>query len=791
MLLIAPQTTEFATKVAVLGALTLVCAARPLVELIRSSTAAPRIRRLLPEARLAVGALALTGAVGFVAVLVLAGVPARPSATAARAPVVNAGALPEVTVAPSQGVASRIDPAAVQQIARDLVADLRIEVEALKRRDPARAAAGAGGARLQALWQQIRAATDRAIVVSVTDVERIRVGLEVGDGQGPPLVVAELAGTEQLVTYSGSPPKEESRSDAARLERTLELGLSGGRYLIVGARGPTAGGDTRARAGASGLAGMRLEDVAEEVGLDFRHGAFRYQVSADPVAMMGGGVCWLDYDGDGWLDLFAVNSYSELDLGRWETHGGLPRSALFRNVKGRRFEDVSRESGAGLPLRGSGCVAADFNLDGDTDLYVTTGGYNVATDGYDALLWNNGDGTFTEGARAAGINSFGWHAGAAVGDLNGDGRPDLFVAGYTDLNAPIRGSAAGFPTDHLGARDRLYLNDGEDERGRSRFREVGARAGLEAAGSDHGLGALLTDFNGDGRLDLYVANDADPNRLYENVPWPGGAKADPAGLGFRLEERGRIEGVDDPNAGMGIAAADYNADGRPDLVVTNSHGQLHAVYGSLLPAGREPSFADARSAFASAFDTRLAGWGVSWADLDLDANLDLLIANGAIPVTNLARDREPIKVLENLTSSSQAGQFADAGNVVGLADGPRIIGRGLAAADYDNDGDVDAAVNSIGGRLVLLESSGATGTWLEVKLSTFSPGAEVTAVLPDGRRLVREVYAGSSYLSSEDPRIHFGLGGARAVRELRVRHANGRETRLTDVASNQIVVVAP
>ena len=790
VLLIAPQTTEFATKVAVLGALTLVCAAHPLVELIRSSSAAPRIRRMLPEARLAVGALALTGAVGFVALLVLAGVPARPSAIAARAPVANAGALPEVTVTPSRGVASRIDPLAARQIARDVVADLRIEAEALKRRDPARATAGAAGARLQALWRQIRTAADGAIVVPVTDVERIRVGLEVGDGQGPPLVVAELAGTEELVTYSGSPPTVESRSGAARLERTLELGLSGGRYLIVAARGPTAGGDARARVAASGLAGIRLEDVAPQVGLDFRHGAFRYQVSADPVAMMGGGVCWLDYDDDGWLDLFAVNSYSEVDLERWETHGGLPRSALFHNVKGR-FEDVSRDSGADLRLRGSGCVAADFNLDGNTDLYVTTGGYNVATDGYDALLWNNGDGTFTEGAQAAGINSFGWHAGAAVGDLDGDGRPDLFVAGYTDVNAPIRGSAAGFPTDHRGVRDRLYLNEGEDEKGHSRFREVGARAGLEAGRSDHGLGALLTDFNGDGRLDLYVANDADPNRLYENVPWPGGAKADPAGLGFRLEERGRIEGVADPNAGMGIAAADYNADGRPDLVVTNSHGQLHAVYGSRRPEGREPSFADARSAFASAFDTSLAGWGVSWADLDLDGNSDLLIANGAIPVTNLAKDKEPIQVLENLTSTGQVGQFADAGRVVGLEDGPRIVGRGLATADYDNDGDVDAAVNSIGGRLVLLESTGATGTWLEVKLSTFSPGAKVTAVLPDGRRLVREVYAGSSYLSSEDPRVHFGLGGATTVRELRVRYPSGRETRLTDVASNQTVVVGP
>ena len=135
-----------------------------------------------------------------------------------------------------------------------------------------------------------------------------------------------------------------------------------------------------------------------------------------------------------------------------------------------RFENVGAGSGADLQLRGSGCVAADFNGDGHTDLYVTAAGYNVATDGYDALLWGHGDGTFTEGARAAGLGAPGWHSGAAVGDVNGDGRPDLFVAGYTDVNGAIPGSAEGFPTNHRAVRDLLYLNLGPDENGRSRFR---------------------------------------------------------------------------------------------------------------------------------------------------------------------------------------------------------------------------------------------------------------------------------------------------------------------------------
>src|SRR5438128_1661454 len=181
-------------------------------------------------------------------------------------------------------------------------------------------------------------------------------------------------------------------------------------------------------ASSSGFAGIRLQDVAHGVGLDFRQGAFRFGASPDPAAMTGGGLCALDYNNDGWVDLFVVNSYSKADIGRWQSHGGLPRTALFRNTKGR-FTNVSRRSKADLAIRGEGCVAADFNGDGLTDVYITTAGY-------DKLLWNNGDGTFTEGARAAGIRGYGWHAGAAVGDVNGDGRPDLYVAGHTDPNVP-------------------------------------------------------------------------------------------------------------------------------------------------------------------------------------------------------------------------------------------------------------------------------------------------------------------------------------------------------------------
>jgi hypothetical protein len=313
-----------------------------------------------------------------------------------------------------------------------------------------------------------------------------------------------------------------------------------------------------------------------------------------------------------------------------------------------------------------------------------------------------------------------------------------------------------------------------------RFREVAEAAGVEAKQLDHGLGSVFTDVDRDGRLDLYVANDTDANRLYANVPWPGGVRADPARLGFRLRERARDAIVGDPLAGMGVAAADYDGDLRPDLFVTNSHRQLHAVYGTAGPR----AFADVRQEFAPAFDTRLAGWGIAWTDLDLDGDLDVALANGAIPVTNLVGDREPVQVL-----GSRPDGIADLSRSVFGGAAPRVIGRGLAAADYDNDGDVDLAVASIAGRLLLLRSSGARGHWLEVRLRSFSPGAVVTAVLPDGRTLVREVQAGSSYLSSEDPRVHFGLGKAGRVAELAVRRPDGTVSRRRNLPADRIVTL--
>jgi Na+-translocating ferredoxin:NAD+ oxidoreductase RnfD subunit len=515
------------------------------------------------------------------------------------------------------------------------------------------------------------------------------------------------------------------------------------------------------------LRGVRLTNVAPAVGLDFRQGSFRYGISNESTAMMGGGVCWLDYNGDGWQDLFAVNSYSSSDTARWEAHGGLPRTQLFENIRGH-FRNVTATSHAGLQVQGDGCVAADLNGDGRPDLVVTT------ADGI-KLLWNRGNGTFGEGARTAGMTASGWYTGLAVADVNGDGRPDVFVAGYARPYDPVPNSLAGFPTNVAGVRDLLYLNEGH-----GRFREVGVAAGLEASNFAHGLGATFLDVNGDGRPDLYVANDEDPNQLYVNVPWPGGAKADPAGLGFRFENRAATSGVADPYAGMGIAVD--GAAGSPlDLFVTNSRHEPSAAFSSTTSS----SFANARPDFDPALGTGFAGWGDSFVDLANSGRPDLVLATGGIPVTNLDKDAGTVKVVAPL-AGEQVTQYGVAPGVSPA--GVRVNGRGLAAADVDNDGRMEIAVNSIGGKLLLLKPTGPAGHWLDVKLSRFSPGAVVTVDLGK-ERLSQEVRAGSSYLSSEDGRIHFGLGSAPRVERLTVRYPGGRDVVLHDLRADRIVNV--
>ncbi|HEX6761687.1 MAG TPA: FG-GAP-like repeat-containing protein [Gaiellaceae bacterium] len=770
-LLIAPMRTEYWSKVALLSALAVVCLGQTVL------AALPR-----PLPRLSRRWLAVAGAAGLAA-YVGALVAASPGPVATAAMPASTGALPQLTILHSSGVSTQLDSQTARAIARDLLADLDLQARAVSQRNLSLASQAVGTDVLDQLQSKVAAPVTEAVQVPDYRIDRLSLRLVPGKDQGPPTVVALAKGTVQRVAYRGVPPTSDGQSAPSTFTGTFDLQQSGGRFVIVAMPGTTGAAvqpqttqtvsELRSSAG-----GVRLRNVAAQVGLDFRQGSFRYGMSNDYRAMMGGGVCWLDYNGDGWEDLFAVNSYSDADVAQWKAHGGLPRSALFENVHGA-FRNVTTSAHAGVQVQGDGCVAADLNGDGRPDLLVTT------TTGIH-LLWNNGNGTFSEGARAAGMDATGWYSGAAVADVNGDGRPDVFVAGYADPNTPVPGSIAGFPTNLAAVRDLLYLNEGNGPNGRARFREVGVPAGLESAAPRHGLGAVFVDYNGDGRPDLYVANDEDPNQLYENVPWPGGAKADPAGLGFRFEERAAAEGVADRFAGMGIATSD-GTDGLQSLFVTNSRHEPSAAFRRLRAAG-PPAFASARPSFDEALGSDFAGWGASWVDLANSGNPDLVLTAGAIPVTSLARDAEPVRVLTRAANRGTLQRYGNARSILGR-NGLSLNGRGLAAADVDNDGRMDIAINTIGGRLVLLQPSGRSGHWLDVGLTKFAPGAVITLVLPSGRRLVQQVQAGSSYLSSSDPRVHFGLGAATSVRQLIVRYPWGGSIRLEDVAADQIVPV--
>ncbi|HEX6383930.1 MAG TPA: ScyD/ScyE family protein, partial [Anaerolineae bacterium] len=563
--------------------------------------------------------------------------------------------------------------------------------------------------------------------------------------------------------------------------RVLHVAFDPARQKPV-ATGLQAPGTEAVTATATAGSNWQFTNVAADIGLDFRHGAFRTAVYEDPVAMMGAGLCWLDYDNDGWLDLYLVNSYAEAEEEDWRGQGNRSQNALYHNEQGA-FRDISGASGANVSLRGNGCIAADFNQDGWTDIYVTADGPNM-------LLWNNGDGTFREGAAEAGVAAPEWNSAAAAGDLNGDGWPDLFVAAYINLEHKIPKPSGAFPQDYYGLPDRLYLSNGPDGSGRVTFREVTAAAGL--AREERGLGALFSDLDRDGDLDLYIANDGHPNRLYANEPWPGGVAADPDNLGFRFVDLTDTAEAGDSGSGMGIAGGDYDSDGLFDLLVTNWHDELNALYRNQSAEAGMINFRYSTYRIGiSGLGNNMTGWGTAWADFDHDTDLDLLVANGHVPISDLEADAELVRLYGNRLVEGEPGQFREWTEQVGLkAIGP-LLARGSAVADFDNDGDLDVAINTIGGRVALLRNDSPAGNWLQIGFYGFYPGAVATVTLPDGRQLHREWQAGSSYLSSEDPRLHFGLGDATLIPRVMVRWPNGRSVEMTDVTANQRFSLPP
>ncbi len=502
-----------------------------------------------------------------------------------------------------------------------------------------------------------------------------------------------------------------------------------------------------------------FRDVTAQAGITWRH--FNGQ-SLDRflVESTAGGVAFLDFDNDGLQDLFFVNG-GETPRGRAPAP---VRHALYRNLGGGRFVDVSTKAGiAKSKFFGMGVAAADYDNDGDSDLYIS--GYPSG-----ALLRNNGDGTFTDVTGAAGVANQGeWGASAAWFDFDNDGRLDLFIANYAEFsfNDSRRCDFEGRPvycaqTSYRGRPSRLYRNNGDGT-----FTDASIAAGI-AALPGRALGVVAIDYDGDGRQDLFVARDASPNLLLRNR---GDGSFENTAL--QAEVAYNPEGV--ARAGMGVDAGDVDGDGTPDFVVSNFDNEYHALY---LNPGRLP-FREATVESRLAQHSRpYVGWGLRLVDYDNDGDLDLLIVNGHLHEM-IARSNRTVAYREPplLLSNDGRARFSrvDAGPVFRGA----YLSRGLATGDFDNDGAVDAAFISLNDPPVLLRNEAAIGRrWLGVRLHGTASnrdaiGARLTLQVGQ-RALTRWIAGGGSFLASHDRRLVFGFGGDGAPGQLEIRWPSGR-----------------
>jgi enediyne biosynthesis protein E4 len=532
-----------------------------------------------------------------------------------------------------------------------------------------------------------------------------------------------------------------------------------------------------------GAAGEIFIESAATAGLAFTHvsGATGEYYMAE---QMGAGAALFDYDNDGDLDVFLVQGGS---LAPTETPGA-GRSRLFRNDlstagAGRtvKFVDVTERAGIGPHAYGMGAAVGDYDNDGDLDLFVTAFGP-------DSLYRNNGNGTFVDVTAEAGVSDPLWSTSAAFVDYDRDGDLDLFVANYLDFT--LAGNKRC--NDALGARDycsprayrpvpdRLYRNDG------GRFADVSAAAGITRA-DGAGLGVATGDYNGDGWLDLYVANDATPNQLWLNQK--NGTFADDGLLsGSALNAAGNPEGS------MGIASGDFDLDGDEDLFVTNIVGETFAFY---VNDGRG-AFDDARVRAGLAAPTAaFTGFGTDWFDYDNDGFLDLFIANGAVNIVEAQRGQPlPFRMRNQLFRNTGEGRFVETSQAAGAAFARAEIARGAAFGDVDNDGDVDVVVTNNSGPVRLLLNQTAPGPhhWVQIRLdqperNRWAIGARVGVERAGKPTIWRRVRSDGSYLSASDSRLHVGLGPSPDVAAIVVEWPDGSRERWTAVRSDRLVTL--
>ena len=490
-----------------------------------------------------------------------------------------------------------------------------------------------------------------------------------------------------------------------------------------------------------------------------------------------GGVALFDYDGDGLLDIYLVTA-AELTA----TRERVPhRNALYRNLGGWKFEDVSNKAGVDLAAWGSGACVGDADGDGRLDLYVTNWGPN-------ALFRNRGDRTFENVAATAGVAAGGWSTGCTFFDADGDGDLDLYVARYVEttwdsvLKAQrtlrwrggphIMVGPAGLP----GEADLFFENVGH-----GRFVEAADRHGLMDRTRAYGYGVVATDYDDDGFVDLFVANDSNPNFLYRNL---GNGRFESVGLeaGVAVNGDGRAQ------AGMGADAGDYDGDSRIDLVLTTFAHDRYTLYRSI--DGRH--FEDASAAGIAAPTFVRMGWGAAFVDADLDGRLDLFFANGHIfsDVDRFPQLGETYRQ-KNQLFLNLGGRFRDVSDRAGAGLQLAAVGRGLAVGDLDNDGDVDIIVNNMDAPPTLLENRQQTKRhWLAVRAAApagnrFAIGAKVT-VSGGGTKQMREIRSGGSFLSQNDLRAYFGLADYAGPVDVEIRMPGGRRWEWKQLPSDRL-----
>jgi hypothetical protein len=543
-------------------------------------------------------------------------------------------------------------------------------------------------------------------------------------------------------------------------------------------------GSLHAQRPPSGAGGMTFTDATADSGIRYRN------VCGDPPGKkgflsegMGAGAGWLDYDGDGNLDLYLANgSAYDRKPGEGESN------KLYRGDGKGRFTDVTERAGVGHRGWGYGVAIGDIENDGDPDIYVTNFGPNV-------LYRNNGDGTFTDVTERAGVGNALYSSSAAFLDMDLDGDLDLYVGNYMDSDpsrVPRRGAEEARtsfciykgipvfcgPLGQVPLQDALYRNDGE-----GRFTDVTRESGVFLEKPRYALGVVVADYDNDGKQDIYVANDSVQNTLWRNQ---GDGRFVDVGVGTlcALNADGRAQ------AGMGTAFGDYNGDGWIDLIVTNFAHDLNTLYRNV--DGK--FFID---------DTNLAGlgvtylqlsWGTGFYDFDHDADLDLFIANGHVYPTVDDYDLGTHFRQTNHLFRNDGGRFNQVAETSGPGLAVKRSFRGVAFGDYDDDGDVDLFVTTLDDDGVLLRndtSSGGHSLQLRLvgsKSNRDAVGARVT-VVAGGRRLHGQRTSGGSFQSSPDPRLHFGLGAATAAERIEIRWPGGATEILRDVKADRTITV--